>query len=340
MVDVNVTPLPARDVTLPQTGTNADIALRLETVRRLSPELQARVNAVLAAAREADGVSPFGEHKWLRLVRGDDRSAALLLWRQHELVAVAHTDAYHTPDPNYPCRLSAEMVVHPAHRRRGLGTLLLRGIVAQGHEEYADELHLWSYGNLPSARQLAAEAGCRPVRTLLQMTMPAELLPAPPTFPDGLRLRAFAPTRDAYAWLALHNRVFSDHPEQGHWDAADLQARLEQPWFDSGDLLLLEDERRRELVGFCWVKLVEDPAQPGEIYIVGVDPAVRGVGLGKAMTLAGLAHMRERARPGAMLYVEADNTPAIRLYEKLGFARRWEHVCYARELRPRGGSPA
>jgi mycothiol synthase len=83
------------------------------------------------------------------------------------------------------------------------------------------------------------------------------------------------------------------------------------------------------------VKLVEDPGAPGEIYIVGVDPAVRGGGLGKLATLAGLAHMRQQNRPGAMLYVEADNAPAIRLYEKLGFHRQWEHVCYTRPLRPR-----
>lgn len=306
--------------------------LRLETVHHLTPALHARVDRTAAAAEEADGMAPFGEHKWLRLVRGDDRCAALLLWRGGELVAAAHTDAYHTTAPQHPCRLSAEMVVHPTHRGRGFGRLLLQGILALAHEEGANELHLWSYGHLPVARRLAEAIGCRPERTLLRLRLQAERLPEPPVLPPDLRLRPFEPSRDAYAWLALHNRVFAAHPEQGNWDAADLQARLEQPWFDPRDLLLAEEPRTGRLVGFCWVKLPIDPAQPGEIYIVGVDPARRGTGLGRLLTQAGLAHIRAEGRPGAALYVEADNTPAIRLYRQLGFEQEAEHVCYAKTL--------
>jgi hypothetical protein len=53
-----------------------------------------------------------------------------------------------------------------------------------------------------------------------------------------------------------------------------------------------------------------------------VDPGEQGTGLGRALTLAGLLHMRERGLAEAMLYVDEDNVPAIRLYEALGF-RRW-----------------
>lgn len=337
-------------------------ALRLETVHRLSPALQARVDAVEQAAQAADGGVPaFGEHKWLRLVRGDDHCAALLLWRQEELVAAAHSDAYHTPAPDRPCHLNAELVVHPAHRRRGFGTLLLHGVLALAREEGAGELHLWSYGDLAGARNLAERVGCTPERVLLQMDVPAERLPRPPAVPAGVRLRAFEPHRDAYAWLALHNRVFADHPEQGAWDAGDLQARLEQPWFAGRDLLLAEDEASGAMLGFCWVKLPParaarpapalgrgagqapaTTAAPGEIYIVGVDPAARGRGLGRFLVVAGLAHVRAAGRPGATLYVEADNAPAIRLYQQLGFTTRWQHVCYRRPLTcpPRTGSTA
>lgn len=316
-------------------------ALRLETVHQLSPELQARVDGVEQAAQAADGGVPaFGEHKWLRLVRGDDHCAALLLWCQDELVAAAHCDAYHTPAPDRPCHLNAELVVHPAHRRRGFGTLLLHGVLALAREEGAGELHLWSYGNLPGARNLAERVGCTPERVLLQMAVPAVQLPPPPATPGGVRLRAFEPRRDAYAWLALHNRVFADHPEQGAWDAGDLQARLEQPWFAGRDLLLAEDDATGAMLGFCWVKLPPDGAEPGEIYIAGVDPTARGRGLGRFLVEAGLAHIRAAGRPGATLYVEADNAPAIRLYQQLGFATRWQHVCYRRALTcpPRAGT--
>jgi mycothiol synthase len=206
-------------------------------------------------------------------------------------------------------------------------------VLALAHEEGADELHLWAYGDLPAVRTLLEQIGCRPTRTLLELELLPQRLPEqPPMLPPGLRLRPFAPPRDAYAWLALHNRVFAGHPEQGNWDASDLQARLEQPWFNAADVLLAEDVRDGALKGFCWVKLPRIEASPAEIYIVGVDPSARGQGLGRLLAQAGLAHIRARGRPGAILYVEADNTPAVALYEQLGFRCRWQHVCYAQQL--------
>ena len=55
--------------------------------------------------------------------------------------------------------------------------------------------------------------------------------------------------------------------------------------------------------------------------MVGVDPAEQGSGLGRALTLAGLHHLRDLGVAEAMLYVDEDNVPAIRMYEALGFTR-------------------
>lgn len=304
--------------------------LRLDAVQRLTPALQAEIDLLAEAARAVDGVRPFGEHKWLRLVRGDDRCAALLLRRGEELVGAAHCDAYHVGPSSGACRVTAELVVHPNYRGQGLGRRLLAGALDLARDEWADHLHLWAYGNLPRARRLARAFDVQPERSLLQYGLDASRLPE---FPADLRLRSFDPgsPRDAAAWLELHNRVFADHPEQGAWEAVDFEARLQQPWFDPQDLLLVEDGST--LIGFCWVKIPRDDTSPGEIYIVGVDPARRGQGLGRRLTQAGLAHIKARGRPGAMLYVEANNQAAIRLYESLGFEPLAEHVCYTRPLR-------
>ncbi|MBV9355574.1 MAG: mycothiol synthase, partial [Chloroflexi bacterium] len=240
------------------------------------------MNALANAARAADhGVSPFGEHKWLRLIRGDDDSAAVLLWRGADLVGVAQCDVYPAQLPKLNRRLAAEAVVHPAHRGERLGHRLMDEVAALAGRRGAAEVHVWAYGNGPAAQRLLAQSGFVAERRLLQMLMPLERLPDPPAVPRGLRIRAFDPPRDAYPWLAFHNRVFAAHPEQGHWDAADLQARLEQPWFKADDLLLVENSRGGQLRAFCWTKLLVDAGAPGEIYNVGVDPAARGEGLGR-----------------------------------------------------------
>jgi len=66
------------------------------------------------------------------------------------------------------------------------------------------------------------------------------------------------------------------------------------------------------------------------VYVVGVDPEERGTGLGRALTLAGLAHLRSRGLDQVMLYVDEANTAAVRLYESLGFTRWTVDVMYRR----------
>ena len=57
-------------------------------------------------------------------------------------------------------------------------------------------------------------------------------------------------------------------------------------------------------------------------------PAEQGTGLGKALTLAGLHYLRGREIPSVMLYVDGENTAAIRLYKSLGFAHIATDVMY------------
>ena len=61
-----------------------------------------------------------------------------------------------------------------------------------------------------------------------------------------------------------------------------------------------------------------DPVM-GEIYVIGIDPTAAGSGLGTALTIAGLQSIASRGVDVGMLYVDADNNAAMKMYRNLGF---------------------
>lgn len=160
-----------------------------------------------------------------------------------------------------------------------------------------------------------------PIRTLQLLGL---RLPVPAVdVPEGAVLRNFEPGRDEEAWLAQNNAAFADHPEQGAWSRVDLDERTNEPWFDPSGFLLLEIDGK--FAASCWTKVHElHPDRFGEIYVVSVDPAFQGRGLGTVMVTQGLAALRKKGVGEAVLFVDESNAGARKLYESLGFQLRRE----------------
>jgi mycothiol synthase len=138
-------------------------------------------------------------------------------------------------------------------------------------------------------------------------------------------IRTFQPGQDEQAWLAVNAAAFATHPEQGSMTLADLTARMVEPWFDpAGFFVALRGET---MLGFHWTKRHGD--QLGEVYVLGVSPAAAGGGLGKALLLTGLKHLRRQGDTVVQLYVEAENTDAVGLYRHYGFTTASRDVMYA-----------
>jgi mycothiol synthase len=146
------------------------------------------------------------------------------------------------------------------------------------------------------------------------------LLDSIPPIPTGFEIAAFLPSQQREEWLALNNKIFAKHPDQGNWVMADLENRMNEPWFDSEGFFIATIDKK--IVGFCWTKIHHDFVNQdpiGEIYVVGVDPDNKKNGLGKALTITGLNHLVAKNLKQAMLYVDADNGPALAMYQGLGF---------------------
>ncbi|MEU4806673.1 mycothiol synthase [Actinosynnema sp. NPDC023587] len=270
-----------------------------------------------AAARE-DGVAAVGEQVVLRLRPGARGSDHLLARSGETLVGYLHLDLFGDAADNKV----AELAVHPGHRRRGVGTALVRAAA-----ERAEPLRIWAHGGNPGAPALAAKLGYRKVRELLRLRRPLDDALPEATLPDGVVLRPFEPGRDEAAVVYVNHRAFSWHPEQGAMSIEDVREKEHERWFDANGFLLAVDGDGR-LLGFHWTKA--HTPDLGEVYVVGVDPDAQGGGLGRALTLAGLAHLRRSGIGEVMLYVESDNAAALAVYERLGFTRWDSDAQYAK----------
>lgn len=313
------------------------MAARIETVSHIAGMLSGVVDAFIQDVTTRDGVPPVGEHKYLKLHNGTDAARAVLAWDgpPDAQRLVGYAQLLMSGD-----LAVVEIVVHPGSRGRGIGRRLLAAVHTVARDAGVREVKIWAYGALPPSEAIASRRGISPSRSLLQLEMPLDNLPST-CLPASYAIRTFDVRRDLDQWLTLHNAVFADHPENGTWSADDLDMRLRQPWFDAGDFLLAERDGR--LVGFNWLKRVPEapPDRPeGEIYIIGVSDTERGRGLGRALALLGLHHLRAEGMKTCTLFVEADNTPALKLYRSLGFSTRHTHRCYTLPLAALAASTA
>ncbi len=284
---------------------------------------------LLAAAEESDGNPSISEQTLVTMRSGD--SAA------HSLLTLALYAPDEDSDPATGQDLAGfavvveepdgsgilEIAVHPSYRNQGVADRLVGALV---ETRGLDGLKAWSHGNHEAAADLAARYGYAPVRELWKMRMTTAGANLPDVgLPDGITLRVFVPGQDEEAWLAINRAAFADHPEQGNLTRADLDARMAEDWFDPSGFLLAEGAGGR-LLGFHWTKVhPQHGPHPaiGEVYVVGVAPEAQGMGLGKALTVAGIRHLQEQGLHAVMLYTDAENAPAVSLYRRLGFTR-WD----------------
>lgn len=357
---------PARDETA-RTGTSARVLPQLDSAR-LEQVLQ-----IVHEATDKDGTTPLDEHVLLHLRHGGDAAARHVVVEEPPgtVVGYAHLDI---TDPVEGA--SAQLVVHPGHRGRGVAHTLVRELVDQSPD---GRLRLWAHGGHPAAAALAESMGFRRHRSLWQLRRSLySALPAA-QLPPGITVRRFEPGADDASWVAVNQAAFADHPEQGSLTLDDLHRRMAEPWFDPAGFFLAE--RGDRLVGFHWTKvhgglgaaggpgdrdrvgegpdhghglpgepghghgLPGEPGHPhgipgeadhghepiGEVYVVGIHPAEQGTGLGRALTVLGLRHLRSEGLGSVLLYVDESNTAAIRLYTSLGFSRWDVDVQYARQ---------
>jgi mycothiol synthase len=274
----------------------------------------AAVSRLLRAAERVDDHAPLGEHKWLDLVQGGRAGFAGFVAREqgHERV-VGYAQLARGENS-----WSIEFVVHPSirHADGNVAVALLKSALDEIARDGGGHVHLWVPKPTARHEEIAAAVGLTRGRELYQMRRSLPLDSS--DLDDYAQTRPFSVGHDEQSWLELNQRAFFEHPEQGAWDIQTLRDRQSQPWFEPEGFLLHEGEHG--LDGFCWTKVHDDDGELiGEIYVLGVDPTIRKQGLGRRLLTGGLRYLGRKGIHTAMLYVDADNTAAVALYNSLGF---------------------
>ncbi|WP_409427284.1 mycothiol synthase [Mycobacterium sp. SMC-11] len=294
----------------------------------LTDDQQRQIRDLITTAGHRDGVAPVGE----QVLRELAASRTEHLVASDGATVLGYLNLTAGSEDAAPM---AELVVAPQARRRGIGAAMARAALARTD----GGTRFWAHGTLPAARATAEALGLAAVRELLQMRRSLRDSRVSAKVPPGVTIRTYAGPDDDAELLRVNNAAFSWHPEQGGWTAEDLAQRRAEAWFDPAGLFLAFEGP--VLLGFHWTKIHSGKPgaeRAGEVYVVGVDPAAQGRGLGRVLTEIGLVYLADRLAdveaPIVLLYVEADNTAALRTYEQLGFAVHSVDTAYAAVEQP------
>jgi GNAT superfamily N-acetyltransferase len=143
-----------------------------------------------------------------------------------------------------------------------------------------------------------------------------------------LSLRAWAPVFESIQSVMDTDVYRAFYPD--HWRVSQQKAIEDVCAAEETNVWVAIDAE--STVGFVAVKL-DSESRMGEIYMVAVDPAFQGHGIGTALIEFALAWMKDAGMSIAMVETGGDpgHVPARHTYEKLGFGL-WPVARYFKQL--------
>ena len=223
-----------------------------------------------------------------------------------------------------------EGYVHPDVPGRGLGRRIATGLEEDAARGGARKIHNAVLEADSSAGRLLESLGYVAVRLFREMRIELEAPPPAPEWPDGLRVVAFDPERDALEFHAAHQEAFADA-----WSYTPRD-------FEAWSKVNLGSERFDPTL-WCVVRAGDEIAAgticTGDTYGGGFVNTLftrrpwRRQGVGAALLGASFGRFWERGEHSIGLGVDtASDTGAFRLYERAGMTAVLGWVVYEKDL--------
>jgi mycothiol synthase len=246
------------------------------------------------------------------LQRAYDLRDIFYLWKDRASAAVA----WSLFSPNYA---AFDLFVHPRLRHSADHEAMLdwtearaQGIVLQLG---GGRLHtMWIWEDDHALIAMLRRRGYAPSSYVMRYMLRSLHAPIPdPVVPAGFHLRHAAGESEVEARVEVHRAAF--HPSR--LTVETWRALMQASGYDLRlDTVTVAPDGRLASFALGWL---DAENRIGEFEPVGTAPAFQRRGLGKAAILGGLHQMKALGAASAVVYVEEENTAAVRLYESAGF---------------------
>jgi mycothiol synthase len=256
--------------------------------------------------RQLTNIPEMGGRVWVGVLNGQPLGYATVL-----------------PLPGLPHLLELDGFIAPSQQRQGHGSALLAAVLAAvaGSNQtltYAVDSHDEPAALFLRHHQFVVEHEERQMVWTVDKTWREKTAVLPP----HLSLRTLPRQPAIHQFIALYDRSFAPHPWYQPFTPDEVLATLTA----ASDLHFLY---ANDPIGFVWLRFDGDEA---EIEPIGIVPEAQGLGNGRLLLTATLAHLAQCNCQAVRLGVWQTNQPARQLYESMGFVHHSSRYFYGRSL--------
>ena len=223
--------------------------------------------------------------------------------------------------------------VHPIHRRKGIGSMIMRYFLRTHSEKNNTEFHCRIFSFRPHAIVFAMNHGFTHNHTWIKMRYnnKAENLPTHQSW--KLKIRELNIETELKLWADLQNRIFHSSPGYEYVTAESMKDLFNHICFDPK--LVLVAELGDKPVGICmgWSLKSSDVGIQKKILQIqgmGILPGYRREGYASTLLLELMNRAYLKGHTLSELLVLNSNKAGIRMYEKIGFTKPGNRLWYQR----------
>ncbi|MEE2060440.1 GNAT family N-acetyltransferase [Rhodococcus artemisiae] len=230
---------------------------------------------------------------------------------------------------------TAQFVVHPDYRSRGIATTLVEEIgvdtTAEGGWEGtgAVALRSWAYSTHPASERLTRRFGISAVSRLWTLFRHLSGPFAAPldevSLPEGVTLGDARPLGDPTV-----SKVIDEVLDAASLVPAQRERLADEFRLGAGRVVAAGDSAGSN-VGFVWF----DPAvfthlelDAASVKALVLSGAARGAGVGTALLVRALEALRDEGAQIALIRIDPDDEGAVRMCRLMAFEQEEEHSCY------------